>query len=158
MRVTALLAAGGLDLDLAGANPSPRQAMPRLAELAQAHGVARLSLDGEPLVSFAEPAVDVSGVRIVPPPGAFVQASAEAEATMAALATAHLTPAHRVADLFAGIGTFALALARRSPVLAVESSQPSLDALAAAHRRASGLKRVETERRDLFAFRFPRRS
>jgi 23S rRNA (uracil1939-C5)-methyltransferase len=71
---------------------------------------------------------------------------------MAALVTAHLADARRVADLFAGVGTFALALARRSTVLAVESSQPSLDALAAANRRASGLKRVETERRDLFAF------
>jgi 23S rRNA (uracil1939-C5)-methyltransferase len=71
---------------------------------------------------------------------------------MSGLAVEHLAGARRVADLFSGVGTFALALARHAPVHAVESSQAALDALQAALRRASGLKRVETERRDLFAF------
>jgi 23S rRNA (uracil1939-C5)-methyltransferase len=151
MRVTALLTRAGLDLDLAGAAaPAPR-AIPQLADLAARHGIARLSLDGEPILTLAEPTVDVAGVSLVPPPGAFLQASAEAEAVMAQLVLAHLAGARRVADLFCGIGTFALALARGAPVHAVESSQPALEALAAAARRASGLKRIETERRDLFA-------
>jgi 23S rRNA (uracil1939-C5)-methyltransferase len=91
-------------------------------------------------------------VTVVPPPGAFVQASAEAEAAMAGLVVEHLAGARRVADLFSGFGAFALALARHVPVKAVEESQAALDALNAALRRAGGLKRIETERRDLFAF------
>ena len=152
VRVTALATAGGLDLNLEGAAaPSPR-GIPALAELAGAHGIARLSIGGEPILTLAEPAIEIAGIPLVPPPGAFLQASAEAEAVMTRLVVEHLAGTRTVADLFCGVGTFALALARGSSVRAVESSQPALDALDAAVRRASGLKRIETERRDLFAF------
>ncbi len=152
VRVTALLTRGGLDLNLDGAPPPSSRSMPELARLAAEGNVARLAIGGEPILTLAEPAVEVAGVLLVPPPGAFLQASAEAEAIMSALAIEDLAGARRVADLFCGVGTFALALARHAPVRAVESSQAALDALQAALRRASGLKRVETERRDLFAF------
>lgn len=151
-RLTALLTRGGLDLNLEGVRPPSSRAIPALAEEAQKRGVARLSVEGEPILTLAEPVLLVSGVPLVPPPGAFVQASTEAEAIMAKLAAEHLAGCVRIADLFAGFGTFALALARGAAVHAVESSQASLHALTAAHRNAIGLKRIETERRDLFAF------
>jgi 23S rRNA (uracil1939-C5)-methyltransferase len=152
VRVIALLTRAGIDLALESAVPASPGAMPALASLAQSGGIARISFDGEPILSLAEPAIEVSGVKIVPPPGAFVQASAEAEAAMTELVVDHLAGATRVADLFAGVGTFSLALARTASIRAVESSASALDALAAAARRAAGLKRIETERRDLFAF------
>ena len=152
VRVTALLTRGGLDINLEGAAAPPPRSIPKLAETARQHQVARLSLGGEPVFTLAEPVIEVSGVALVPPPGAFLQASAEAEAIMAELVVGHLGGARRTVDLFSGFGTFALALARSSPVLAVESSQPALDALSAAARHAKGLKRIDTERRDLFAF------
>ncbi len=149
VRVTVLATSGGLDVALDGAaNPDPAAAV-RLADMAKAAGVARLSLGGEPILTLAEPALVISGVPLVPPPGAFVQASAEAEANMAGLVVEHLRGAKRVADLFAGIGTFALALARHASVHAVEDSSPALDALSLAARRAPGLKPITTERRDL---------
>jgi 23S rRNA (uracil1939-C5)-methyltransferase len=70
---------------------------------------------------------------------------------MTALVTIHLSGAKRVADLFSGVGTFALALARRSTVRAVEADAAALAALTQATRRASGLKPITTETRDLFA-------
>jgi 23S rRNA (uracil1939-C5)-methyltransferase len=152
VRVTALMTRGGLDLNLEGAPLPSSRSIPELARLAQERNVARLAIDGDPILSLAEPAIEISGTLLVPPPGAFLQASAEAEAVMAGLALEHLAGARRLADLFCGVGTFALALARQAPVRAVESSHAALDALGAALRRASGLKRVETERRDLFAF------
>ena len=151
-RVTAVLTGGGLDLNLEGAEPPAARAVPDLAALAQTLRIARLSVDGEPLLSLAEPVVVVAGVKLVPPPGAFIQASAEAESAMTELVTDHLACAKGVADLFSGFGAFALALARRATVHAVEASQPALDALNAATRCATGLKRITTERRDLFAF------
>ncbi len=147
-RLTVLLTDAGPDIDLADVQPPGIAA---ISGLAAAHGLARLSVNGEPFMTLAEPALNIAGVALTPPPGAFVQASAEAEAAMTALVTEHLTGAKRVADLFAGIGTFTLALARRAPVRAVEADEPALRALAQAARGAAGLKPVETERRDLFA-------
>jgi 23S rRNA (uracil1939-C5)-methyltransferase len=149
-RVVALLTTAGIDLalDRGAAHAADLAALARVAE---AGGLARLSLAGEPVVTLAEPAVLVAGVSVVPPPGAFLQASADAEAAMTALVCEHLQAARKAADLFSGIGTFALALARRASVRAAEADAAALDALRAAARRASGLKPVAAERRDLFA-------
>ena len=152
VRLTALLTRTGLDLDLDGAAHPGGRAVPDLAAFAGAHGIARISIAGEPILTLAEPTIEVAGVPLTPPPGAFLQASAEAEAAMSRLVVEHLAKCRRVADLFSGIGTFALALARHAPVRAVEANQPALDALEAALRQARGLKRIGTERRDLFAF------
>ncbi len=151
VRLTALATSGGLDVSLDGTAASDPSFSVRLAEAAKAAGVARLSIGGEPILTLAEPALEISGVKLVPPPGAFVQASAEAEAAMAGLVVEHLRGAKRVADLFAGIGTFTLALARHAAVQAVENNAAALDALSLAVRRAANLKPVTTERRDLDA-------
>jgi 23S rRNA (uracil1939-C5)-methyltransferase len=152
VRLTALLTRTGLDIDLDGAAHPRGRALPDLVRLAGAHGIARISIAGEPIVTLAEPTIEVAGVPLSPPPGAFLQASAEAEAVMSGLVVEHLATCRRVADLFSGIGTFALALARHASVHAAEANQAALAALETAQRRARGLKRIETERRDLFAF------
>jgi 23S rRNA (uracil1939-C5)-methyltransferase len=64
---------------------------------------------------------------------------------------AHVGDQAPVADLFAGIGTFTLRLARRAPVAALEGDGSLVDALEAAVRHATGLKPVTVRRRDLFA-------
>ncbi len=151
VRVTALMTRAGLDIDIEGTKVPDARLVTRLSAAAAKRGLARLSVGGEPVVTLAEPTIDIAGVMLTPPPGAFVQASVDAEAAMTALVTEHLSGAKRVADLFAGIGTFSLALARHAAVRAVETSAPALEALALAVRRTSGLKPVETERRDLFA-------
>ncbi len=68
----------------------------------------------------------------VPPGAASLQATAEAEETMAALVLAHLGKARRVADLFCGVGTFALRIAEKSAVHAVENDAAALAASIAA--------------------------
>ncbi|MCR4282726.1 MAG: RNA methyltransferase, partial [Bauldia sp.] len=74
-----------------------------------------------------------------------------AEAALAAAVTAHFGDAAPVADLFAGIGTFTLRLAAGTPVTAVEGDAALVAALEAAARHATGLKKITTRRRDLFA-------
>ena len=113
-------------------------------------GFARLTIDGEIVVEPRKPSVLFGDASVLLPPGAFLQATASAERSMADLVCNHLSRAKKVADLFAGSGAFALRLARNSEVRAVESDAAALSALDRAFRFTPGLKRVTTERRDLF--------
>lgn len=113
-------------------------------------GLARLAVDGETIIEPRKPAIDFGGAQVTPPAGGFLQAVASAEAAMAELVLGHLARARRVADLFAGAGAFALRLARGAEVTAVESDAAALAALDRGFRFSKGLKRVLTEKRDLF--------
>jgi 23S rRNA (uracil1939-C5)-methyltransferase len=126
--------------------------MAKLAQAARATGLARLSIDREPVLTLGEPAVEISGVQIVPPPGAFVQASVEAEVAMITLVNAHVGKAKRVADLFCGVGAFSFALMRHASVHAIDSNGDAVHALKEAANRMKSLKPITAERRDLHAF------
>jgi len=84
------------------------------------------------------------------PPGAFLQATAEGEATLARFVVEYAGNAKQVADLFAGIGTFALRLAERARVSAADSDATMVKALERAASTTSGLKPIEAQTRDLF--------
>lgn len=140
----------GLDVAAEGSRRLEGQDRLAATRLASDLRLARLSLDGEILIERVKPEIAIGRTIVAPPPGAFLQAVAEAEAAMAALVTGHLAKAKRVADLFAGIGTFALRLAERSEVHAVEGDQGALAALERGFRFGQGLRRVTVERRDLF--------
>jgi 23S rRNA (uracil1939-C5)-methyltransferase len=137
-----------------------RQKAPDLGELealaafAEANDLARLSWRlGDETVPVAQRRpvrVALHGVPVDLPPDAFLQATPEAEAALAALVLARTEGAARVADLFAGIGTFTFALAGSARVHAVEGAAPALAALRGAANRA-GLARVSAEARDLEA-------
>ena len=75
---------------------------------------------------------------------------AELKQSRAEAVTAHVADAAPVADLFCGIGTFSLRLARRAAVTAVEGDPALLEALELAVRQARGLRGVTMLRRDLF--------
>jgi 23S rRNA (uracil1939-C5)-methyltransferase len=113
-------------------------------------GIARVSLDGAILVEPSKPIVEFGGVSVSPPAGGFTQATKPAEDAMADLVLAHVGKARRIADLFAGAGTFSLRLARIGRVHAVEGDEKALAALDHAARHAQGLKPVSIEKRDLF--------
>jgi 23S rRNA (uracil1939-C5)-methyltransferase len=113
-------------------------------------GIARVSLNDEILVEPSKPLLDFGGVSVSPPPGAFTQATKQAEDAMAELVVSHVGKAKRMADLFAGSGTFSLRLARIGRVHAVESEDKALAALDHAARNTQGLKPVSIERRDLY--------
>ncbi|MEW9806944.1 class I SAM-dependent RNA methyltransferase [Mesorhizobium sp. ZMM04-5] len=148
--VTVTATASGLDIAAEG---SGRMAGPQrlaAADFASRAGFARLSVDGEIVVEPKKPAILFGDVAVPVPPGSFLQATAEAEQAMADLVLAHLSRAKKVADLFAGAGSFALRLAKNSEVHAVEGDAAALAALDRGFRQASGLKRVTAEKRDLF--------
>ena len=146
-RVTVLATETGLDVRL-DSDREPDEAA-RRALVPRCAPFARMALGDEVLVEREAPLLRFGPVAVVPPPGAFVQAVEGAEAAMAELVTDHLAPCRRVADLFSGSGAFALRLAGRAAVHAVEGEAAPLRALDRAWRAAEGLRRVTTERRDL---------
>lgn len=113
-------------------------------------GLARLSVDGEIVIEPNKPAIVFADVAVPVPPGSFLQATAPAEQAMADLVLGHLSRAKKVADLFAGCGSFALRLARKSEVHAAEGDAAALAALDRGFRQGVRLKRITPERRDLF--------
>jgi len=150
LAVTATLSLGGLDLAVSGGKPPDGPLRLSLAALAERHDLARLAWEGEIVVTRRAPEQVFAGVRVVPPPGAFLQATAEGEAALCAEVETILGGARRVVDLFAGCGTFTFPLARDAAVHAVEGEAGMIGALDHAARRGSGLKQVTSEARDLF--------
>jgi 23S rRNA (uracil1939-C5)-methyltransferase len=150
-RITVLETLSGLDLAVEGIKKLDDRERRRTVEaVLGTRGIARVSLNGEIIVEPVKPLIDFGGVSVSPPPGSFTQATAEAEEAMAKLVLDHLGKAKRVADLFAGCGTFALRIARKARVHAVEGDDKALKALDFAARNTQGLKPVTVEKRDLF--------
>jgi 23S rRNA (uracil1939-C5)-methyltransferase len=140
----------GLDIDVRGSGPLGSAQMSALARLADTHRLARLTRHGELIAQRAAPTVAMGRARVVLPPGAFLQATAAGERVLAQLAKAHAGDAKAVADLFCGLGPFALRLAERARVSAFDSDMAAIAALDQAARSTSGLKPVEARTRDLF--------
>lgn len=143
--------ASGLDVSVEEAKALDPALTEAAALWADETDVARLSWNGEPFAMRRPPLRRCGKALVSPPPGAFAQATDEGEAALVAKGVAALSGARRVADLFAGAGSFALALAERSEVLAVEGDAGLVAALERGWREAGGaLKAVKAVRRDLF--------
>lgn len=152
---TATAAETGVDLLLDLAVPPGLPELEKLAHFAEAQDLARLAWRGPgeteavPLALRRPVRVTFAGITVELPAEAFLQASAEADAVLTRAVVEELGAARRIADLYAGVGTFTFALAQRAAVHAVEDSGPAVAALAAAAVRAGLGGRVTAERRDL---------
>ncbi len=150
LRATATLTENGVDLAVEGGKPLEPARLAEAVALAESARLARLSWNGDTIALRAPPAIAFGRARVVPPPGGFLQATAEGEAALLDAARAALGPARRVADLFAGSGAFALPLAETADILAVEGEPAMVAALEAGWRGAPGLHRLHARARDLF--------
>ena len=140
----------GMDVDVRGSGPLNSGRTTALAGVAEKYRLARITRHGELVAQAAQPLVKIGRAQVPLPPGAFLQATAAGEATLARLVLDHAGGAKRVADLFCGIGTFALRLAERARVTAADSETSAVKALERAAANTSGLKPVEAQTRDLF--------
>jgi 23S rRNA (uracil1939-C5)-methyltransferase len=148
-RILVTVCDNGLDLNIETAANPLRPLTPAVARAAEALGIVRITLGDDPLLTTATPKVTCGGVPVDLPPSAFLQASAEAEAAMAAIAVDAIGKARKVADLFCGVGAFSFALARKAAVTAAEIDRRLIAALERAARHAQGLKPIRTLVRDL---------
>lgn len=148
--VAMTLADQGVDLLITGAAPEGLAAHEALTAFAQEHRLARIAFDaGMGAETQWEPdalTITLGGVAVPLPPASFLQATREGEAALVAAVREAVGEAPTVADLFAGLGTFALSLSSR--VYAAEGARDAIFALKAAAGRAQRL--VFTEHRDLY--------
>ncbi len=149
-KLAATVTASGLDLAASGCGKLTDEQRRALTALIMKKGFARLSHEGEIIVEPKKPVIHIGNVPVPVPPGCFLQATVDAEEAMVSLVQAHLGKAKRVADLFCGVGTFALRIAEKCAVHAIENNAPALAALDRGIRHVQGLKPVSVERRDLF--------
>jgi 23S rRNA (uracil1939-C5)-methyltransferase len=140
----------GLDIDVRGSGTLSAEHRSALARVAETHKLARLTRHGELVAQRTTPLLRVGRAQVPLPPAAFLQATTEGEETLARLMVRYLGNVKHVADLFCGIGTFALRLAESARVSAADSNAEAVKALQRAAATTSGLKPIEAQTRDLF--------
>jgi 23S rRNA (uracil1939-C5)-methyltransferase len=144
------LADHGVDVTLAGFRRHGLAAAEQLAAFSEAHRLARLAIDeGFGPETRWEPdpvTITLGGVPVPLPHAAFLQATEDGEAALVAAVREALGPARIVADLFAGLGTFALSIDAK--ILAAEGARDAAAALATAAKSAA--RPVFVDHRDLF--------
>jgi len=135
----------GRDVLLKAVSPEGLAAIEALTAFASGQGLVRLSVDhglgSETLFEPGPATISLAGIPVAFPVGAFLQATEDGEAALVRAVQEALKGAPRIADLFAGLGTFALALR------AVYAAEASRDAAAALKQAAS---QAPVEHRDLY--------
>ncbi|ALE04059.1 class I SAM-dependent RNA methyltransferase [Bartonella ancashensis] len=140
----------GLDISLSGCSISNEITRQEMICAALSLGIIRLSVEGEILVERRKPLIHFDDICVEFPSGGFLQATVKAENAISNIILDHFKKAKNAVDLFSGIGTFSLRMAKKMNVHAVEYDEKALANLDRAARVSTGLKTVTCEKRDLF--------
>lgn len=136
----------GPDLCIDVSTPPDLAGLERLNVFGRDNDLARLSWRFEnqavPVAEYRPAVLAIGDGLVSPPPGAFLQPSREGEAAIAERVADIVGESSPVADLFCGLGTFALRLAAKATVHAVDADAGLVNAIRHSH--------VTTETRDLF--------
>jgi len=152
MNIEMTLVDQGIDLLISNYEPEGLEQREALSTFAKANGLARLSVDGgygpetqwepEPLT------VTFSGTTVAFPHSAFLQPTRDGQQVLVSAMLEAVGDARLVADLFAGLGTFTLALGEDQKVYAAEGARDTMDALQIAANHST--RQIFCEHRDLF--------
>jgi len=142
----------GLDVDVRGSGPLMAVQTTALAKVVDRRNLVRLTRHGELVAQRTPPVLAIGRAQVVLPPGAFLQATLAGEAILARLVALHCRNTKTVADLFCGVGPFALRLAERARVTAIDSDAEAVAALRRAAAGTAELKPVTAQQRDLFRY------
>lgn len=140
----------GLDVDVRGSGSLPSKLIATLSRIAEQHHLARLTRHGELVLMRTPPTITIGTAQVTLPPGSFLQATVAGEEALATLVADHCKRGKHIADLFCGVGPFALRLAAKSRISAFDNDAGAVAALQKAATSTSGLKPLKAEPRDLF--------
>ncbi|MEO8617781.1 MAG: class I SAM-dependent RNA methyltransferase [Sphingomicrobium sp.] len=136
----------GNDVALKGVRTEGLEAIEALTEFCENNRLARLSIDEgygpEPRYEPRPVTVTLGSTAVPLPIGAFLQATVDGEAVLAAAVRESTAGAASPIDLFAGLGTFALVLDGK-----VTAAEASRDAILSLKRAAP---RIDAQHRDLY--------
>jgi len=153
LTISLTMTTNGVDAVIGGRKELTLELRVRLTDFARQHDIARLSWGAkhpEPVIVQRTPLVEFGGVSVEPVANGFLQASSVAEQILTERVGDHLGDCQRIVDLFAGVGTFALALAGRGArVTAYDSDDAAVAALTSAVNRGAGRISVVAHSRDL---------
>ena len=150
IRLAVTITLDGPDVAVTNAKPLDPDGWAQVVEVATSHDISRLCWNGEIVVERRPPRIALGTTHVVPPPAAFLQATLEGECALQHFVAEACGLANPIVDLFCGVGTFALPLAKQAEVHAVEGDAGMLQALDRGWRHGTGLRQVTTEARDLF--------
>ncbi|MFT5005258.1 MAG: 23S rRNA (uracil1939-C5)-methyltransferase [Paracoccaceae bacterium] len=148
--IAVTLSENGLDVDLQGVKPADGPLLATLGGFCETHRLARLSWNSDVIAQRVAPLQIFGTTAVIPPPGAFLQATQQGQSALTDAVNEIVKSASRVVDVFAGCGTFSLPLAQNATVHAVEGEETLLAALEHGHRANPDLNPLTTEVRDLF--------
>ncbi len=140
----------GIDVYVKADSQAVDQHFAQFRRMMENYGVIRIAVNAEVVSKSQNPILAIGKALVSPPPGSFLQATNLGEETLARLVLSHVGKSRNVLDLFCGLGPFALRIAEKAKVHAIDSDKKAIAALAETLRNSKGLKPVQTETRDLF--------
>ena len=150
LRISATVSGKSLDVKVDNGKELSATEISKFAQICNQSKIIRLMWNNDIIAQSNPPSQTMGLAQVVPPSGAFLQATKTGEAALVETVLEIIGPAKRVVDLFSGCGTFALPISNKAAVHALESDQNMISALDSGWRIVGGLHNILAEKRDLF--------
>ena len=150
LRISATVSENGLDVKIDNGKKLSATEISKFAQICNQFKILRLMWNDDVIAQSNPPSQKMGLADVIPPSGAFLQATKSGEAALIKTVLEIIGPSKRVVDLFAGCGTFALPISSKATVHALEGDVNMIAALDSGWRAAGGLHDIKSETRDLF--------
>jgi 23S rRNA (uracil1939-C5)-methyltransferase len=141
----------GIDCNINNFSADGGKLFTKITELANKYNLARVSIDREVIIERNRPVISIGKASVTLPPASFLQATAEGENILSKLILNYVHGAIHIADLYCGIGTFSIRMAKKTKVTAFDNDNLSILALKNATNYAQELKPIMAIERNLSA-------
>ena len=150
LRISATVSGNSLDVKIDNGKKLSATEISKFAQICNQFKILRLMWNDDVIAQSNPPSQKMGLADVIPPSGAFLQATKSGEAALIKIVLEIIGPSKRVVDLFAGCGTFALPISSKATVHALEGDANMIAALDSGWRAAGGLHDIKSETRDLF--------
>lgn len=150
LRISATVSGNSLDVKIDNGKKLSATEISKFAQICNQFKILRLMWNDDVIAQSNPPSQKMGLADVIPPSGAFLQATKSGEAALIKTVLEIIGPSKRVVDLFAGCGTFALPISSKATVHALEGDVNMIAALDSGWRAAGGLHDIKSEARDLF--------